>query len=109
MPLYCYKCQNCEEISHLFHYEEKKCEHCGHDDMAKSTSIPLKTKNTIKGDKYRNVNVEPNIRETLLQRSRNHSIETMKETIDKVGVRIAREKGWVDKTGRLRNKLDEKG
>lgn len=108
MPIYSYECKKCDHVSKLFTTEELLCEECKSPELEKLLSVPQKAKNTVKGDKIRNVNVEPNIRETLLERSRNHSLETMKETIDKHGVRIAREKGWVDKTGKVRTALDEK-
>lgn len=96
-------------MSQLFTTEELKCEVCQSTDVEKTFSIPLKTKNTMKGDKYHNVNVEPNIRETIMKRSREHSLSTLKDTIDKVGERVAKEKGWVDpKTGKVKTSLDEK-
>lgn len=108
MPLYNYICHGCNHISKIFSNEELFCEECGSEEVEKTLSVPQKAKNTVKGDKLHNVSTEPNIREILLERSRKHSLDTMKDTIDKHGVQIAREKGWVDKKGNVRKYLDEK-
>ena len=109
MPIYLYKCLDCEHISKLFNNEKLQCEECNSTNLKKTISNPLKNTNLERVDKYRKIDNIPELKKSLRKRHVQHTEKILPDLIDKHGKEIAIEQGWIDpKTGKISDKWKEK-
>ena len=109
MPIFSYDCASCKRTVKIFSHKEQVCPKCGSNSLKRVLSVPLKNRN-LEGTRtnYRGVEYLEGIKEDVKTRNKKNFKETIKETIDKFGIKIAIEQGWCDENGKIKDEWEDK-
>lgn len=108
MPIFVYECGKCKKIIKIFSHKDQICPKCGNNCLKRVRHTPLSNRNT-EGTKtdYRGTECTVGIKEDIQKRNKRHTNETLKETIDKFGTKIAKEQGWITEDGKIRTDWED--
>jgi len=109
MPIFRYLCQDCKKEVKIFSHKEQICPKCGSNAIKRSMSVPLKNRNYEgKRSNYKGVEYLEGIKEDVKKRNKRHVTSTLKDEVAKHGKKIAKEQGWLDEKGKLKDEWEDK-